>query len=73
MTRWALATIAVVATVGAAFAGDRQNAQSESIIRPPASIPAPRGQAAAAPKTNSAERHAAEFLRWKDQRANPSR
>ena len=76
-----LATIVVMATVGAAFAGDRtlgspgdsQPARSETVIRPPALIPSSRTNAAAAPKTGSADRHAAEFLRWKDQHAGPTR
>ena len=76
-----LATIVVMATVVAAFAEDRplgspansRPARSEMVIRPPALIPSPRANAAAAPKTSSADRHAAEFLRWKDQHAGPTR
>jgi hypothetical protein len=73
-----LATIVVMATVGAAFAGDRpygspadsRSARSQTVIRPPASIPSSRANATAAPKTSSTDRHAAEFLRWKDQHAD---
>jgi hypothetical protein len=76
-----LATIVVIATVVAAFAGDRslgppadsRPARSETVIRPPALIPSSRANAAAAPKTSSKDRHAAEFLRWKDQHAGPAR
>ena len=74
-------TIVVMATVVAAFAGDRalgspansRPARSETVIRPPALIPSSRTNAAAAPKTSSADRHAAEFLRLKDQHAGPAR
>jgi hypothetical protein len=76
-----LATIVVMATVVPASAGDRplgppadsRPARSETVIRPPASIPSSRANAAAAPKTSSTDRHAAEFLRWKDQHAGPTR
>jgi hypothetical protein len=76
-----LATIVVMATVVAAFAGDRplgssadsRPAPSETVIRPPALIPSSRANAAAAPRTSSTDRHAAEFLRWKDQHLGPAR
>jgi hypothetical protein len=76
-----LAAIVVMATVVAAFAEDRRlgspadsrPARSETIIRPPALIPSSQVKAAAAPKTSSKDRHAAEFLRWKDQHAGPAR
>jgi hypothetical protein len=77
-----LTTIVVMATVVAAFAGDRplgspvdsRPARSETVIRPPALIPSSRANATAAPKTSSKDRHAAEFLRWKDHlRAGPTR
>jgi hypothetical protein len=58
-----LATMVVMATVVAAFAGDRalgspsnsRPARSETVIRPPALIPSSRTNAAAAPKTSSAD------------------
>jgi hypothetical protein len=76
-----LATIVVMATVVPASAGDgppgspasSRSARGEAVIRPPASIPSPRANAAAASKTSSTDRHAAEFLRWKDQHAGPTR
>jgi hypothetical protein len=76
-----LATIVVMATVVPASAGDgppgspanSRPARSEMVIRPPALIPSPRANAAAASKTSSTDRHAAEFLRWKDQHAGPTR
>ena len=75
-----LAIIVVVATVVAAFAEDRRlgstansPSRNEIVIRPPALIPSPRAKWAAAPKTSSADRHAAEFLRWKDQHAASTR
>jgi hypothetical protein len=75
------ATIVVMATVVAAFAGERplrspadsRPVRRETVIRPPALIPSSRANAAAAPKTSSTDRHAAEFLRWKDQHAGPTR
>jgi hypothetical protein len=75
------ATIVVMATVVAAFAGERpfgspadsRPARGETVSRPPALIPSSRANAAVAPKTSSTDRHAAEFLRWKDQHAGPTR
>jgi hypothetical protein len=75
------AIIVVMATVVAAFAGERpfgsppdsRPDRDEMISRPPALIPSSRANAAVAPKTNSTDRHAAEFLRWKDQHAGPTR
>jgi hypothetical protein len=75
-----LATIVVLATVGAAFGADHpvrspanSPPRSETVIRPPALIPSLRRSVAAAPTTSSADRHAAEFLRWKDQHSGPTR
>ena len=74
------ATLVVLATVSTAFGADHPlrspayaATRSETVIRPPALIPSPRRNAAAAPTTSSADRHAAEFLRWKDQHAGPTR
>jgi len=87
MTRlvFPVAMIGVLSIVVTAFAGDRTarpaaadprqriSERSDLVIRPPASIPSSRGKQRAATVQGSAERHAAEFLRWKDQHANPSR
>jgi hypothetical protein len=76
-----LTALTVMATVSAASAGEtlgsskevsadrRQSAGSESVVRPSAAMPPSPRRANVAP----AERHAAEFLRWKDQHANPPR
>jgi hypothetical protein len=83
MTRmvFLVAMIGVLSAVVTAFAGDRTarhasedarervSERSEPTIRPPASIPTSRGRQRTAIPPSSAERHAAEFLRWKDQRA----
>jgi hypothetical protein len=79
-----VATIGVMSIVVTAFAGDRpprparpsgDARQSEPVIRPPALIPTSRGypHAVVIPKTSSTDRRAAEFLRWKEQHANPPR
>jgi hypothetical protein len=82
MTRLVLlpvATIGVLSIVVTAFAGDRPprrasadarenvSERGEAVIRPPAPIPSSRGKQRAVTSPSSAERHAAEFLRWKDQ------
>jgi hypothetical protein len=84
-----VAAIGVMSTVVTAFAGDKPprsvgpsgdarqsvSERSESVIRPPALIPPARGHARAiAPyETTSTDQHVAEFLRWKEQHANPRR
>jgi hypothetical protein len=74
------ATVSVMSVVVAAVAGDKpprpanaskDGRQSEPVIRPPALIPSSRGRAVASP--SPADRHAAEFLRWKEQHASPRR
>jgi hypothetical protein len=77
-----LATSGVVLIVVTALAGDRPPRaagtlggrqialeRSEPVIRPPASIPSSRGYQHAVASPSSADRHAAEFLRWKEQHA----
>jgi hypothetical protein len=65
----------------AAFAGERPSgsprnsgpARGEMVSRPPALIPPSRVNATVAPETSSTDRHAAEFLRWKDRHAGTTR
>jgi hypothetical protein len=76
-----VAMIGLLSIVVTAFARDRApraasadarqsvSERSELVIRPPASIPSFRGKQRATTSPSSAERHAAEFLRWKDQHA----
>jgi hypothetical protein len=82
-----LATIGVLSIVVTAFAGDRTPRptgtskdarqgvpeRSEPVIRPPASIPSFRVNQRAVASPSSTDRHVAEFLRWKEQHANPLR
>jgi hypothetical protein len=73
-----VATVGVLAIVVTAFAGDRTPRphhpdQGEPVIRPPASIPSSHAYPRAAASPSSTDRHIAEFLRWKEQHANPTR
>jgi hypothetical protein len=81
-----LAAVGLTFTALTAFAGDNAprpagpsadahqsvRERGEPVIRPPRSIPSSRGYPhAVAP--SSTDRHVAEFLRWKEQHANPPR
>lgn len=77
-----VATVGIFSIVVTAVAGDRalrtvdpsrDVRETALVIRPPASIPPPRGRAAAPSKASSTDHHVAEFLRWKEQHANRAR